>query len=108
MAEEFRTESDSMGEVSIPKRAYWGAQTERARQNFRIGKELMPLGLIRALAIQKRCAAQTNLSLKTLASNIAEAIIQAADEVIEGEVGRPLSPCDMANGVGYPNQHEYE
>ncbi len=85
MAEEFRSESDSMGDVKIPKGAYWGAQTERSRQNFRIGHERMPLPLIRALAIQKRCAAQTNLILKTLPSDIAQAIIQAADEVIDGK-----------------------
>jgi fumarate hydratase class II len=83
--EEFREESDAMGAVKIPKDAYWGAQTERSRQNFRIGTEQMPLALIRALAIQKRCAAQTNLALKTLPPFIAEAIMQAADEVINGQ-----------------------
>lgn len=85
MVEEFRQESDSMGDVKIPKEAYWGAQTERSRQNFRIGEERMPLPLIRALAIQKRCAAQTNLNLQTLPPTIANAIIRAADEVIEGK-----------------------
>jgi fumarate hydratase class II len=85
MTEPYRNESDSMGKIKIPSHAYWGAQTERARQNFRIGGELMPLPLIRALAIQKRCAAQTNLDLQTLPSGIAKAIIQAADEVIEGK-----------------------
>ncbi|MGV8948289.1 MAG: class II fumarate hydratase [Candidatus Paracaedibacter sp.] len=85
MTESYRSESDSMGEIKIPNHAYWGAQTERSRQNFRIGTELMPLPLIRALAIQKRCAAQTNLYLQTLSSEIAKAIIQAADEVIEGK-----------------------
>jgi fumarate hydratase, class II len=85
MTEPYRSESDSMGEIKIPNGAYWGAQTERSRQNFRIGTELMPLPLIRALAIQKRCAAQTNLHLQTLSSEIAKAIIQAAEEVIEGK-----------------------
>lgn len=85
MTEQYRSESDSMGEIKIPSYAYWGAQTERARQNFLIGGELMPLPLIRALAIQKRCAALTNLELKTLSPDIANAIIQAADEVIEGK-----------------------
>jgi fumarate hydratase class II len=85
MTESYRSESDSMGEIKIPNHAYWGAQTERSRLNFRIGTELMPLPLIRALAIQKRCAAQTNLYLQTLSSEIAKAIIQAADEVIEGK-----------------------
>jgi len=85
MTESYRTESDSMGEIKIPSHAYWGAQTERSRQNFRIGGELMPVPLIRALAIQKRCAAQTNLQLKTLPSDIANAIIRAAEEVVEGK-----------------------
>lgn len=84
MAEEFRSETDSMGEVKIPKDAYWGAQTERSRQNFCIGQDRMPLPLIRALGIQKRCAAKTNLKLNTLPPNVGEAIIRAADEVIEG------------------------
>ena len=85
MTEPYRSESDSMGEIKIPSHVYWGAQTARARQNFRIGGELMPLPLIRALAIQKRCAAQTNLDLQTLSPEIAKAIIQAADEIIDGK-----------------------
>jgi fumarate hydratase class II len=85
MGQEFRNESDSMGEIQIPKGVYWGAQTERSRQNFRIGDERMPLPLIRALAIQKRCAAETNLALETLSPFIAHAIIRAANEVIEGK-----------------------
>lgn len=85
MAEEFQKETDSMGEVHVPKGAYWGAQTERSRQNFLIGGEKMPLPLIRALAIQKRCAAKTNFSLDILKPEIAEAIIQAAEEVIDGK-----------------------
>lgn len=85
MIEKCRRESDSMGEVEIPQAVYWGAQTERSRRNFCIGQERMPLPLIRGLAIQKRCAAQTNLTLETLLPTIAHAIIQAADEVIEGK-----------------------
>lgn len=84
MTEDSRKEADSMGEVMIPKNAYWGAQTERSRHNFRIGEERMPLPLIRALAIQKRCAAKANYILNTLSPELAEAIIQAAEEVIDG------------------------
>lgn len=84
MNQEYRIETDSMGEVSIPANAYWGAQTERSRQNFRIGDERMPLPLIHALAIQKRCAAKTNFNLNILTPEIAEAIIQAAEEIIDG------------------------
>jgi fumarate hydratase class II len=85
MIEKLRKETDSMGEVSLPAWAYWGAQTERSRQNFQIGEERMPLPLIRALAIQKRCAAKTSFALGLLSAEIAEAIIQAAEEVIEGK-----------------------
>lgn len=80
-----RIESDSMGDVSIPDGAYWGAQTERSRQNFRIGTEKMPIPLIRALGVQKRCAALTNKVLGKLEAPLADAIIQAAEEVIEGK-----------------------
>lgn len=85
-----RQEADSMGTVEIPEGKYWGAQTERSRQNFRIGSDLpggqrMPLPLVRALGIQKRCAAQTNKELGILDAQQAEAIIQAAEEVIEGK-----------------------
>lgn len=80
-----RIESDSMGDVSIPDGAYWGAQTERSRQNFRIGTEKMPIPLIRALGLQKRCAALANKELGKLTATLADAIIQAAEEVIEGK-----------------------
>lgn len=77
-----RTEHDSMGAVEVPNNAYWGAQTERSRQNFKIGGHKMPQLLIRAFAILKRCAAQTNLTLEKIDKTIATAIIQACDEII--------------------------
>ena len=80
-----RKETDSMGEVDIPEGKYWGAQTERSRQNFRIGNQRMPLGIIRSLGIQKRCAALTNKKLGKLESSLADAIMQAAEEVIGGQ-----------------------
>ncbi|AIK95548.1 class II fumarate hydratase [Candidatus Odyssella acanthamoebae] len=79
-----RQETDSMGEVNIPEGKYWGAQTERSRQNFRIGNQRMPLGIIRSLGIQKRCAALTNKKLGMLEAPLADAIIKAAEEVITG------------------------
>lgn len=79
-----RKESDSMGIVEVPAEAYWGAQTERSRQNFKIGGHLMPKEFINAFAILKRCAAETNLSLGKVDKKIATAIVQAADEVIAG------------------------
>jgi fumarate hydratase, class II len=80
-----RLEADSMGEIDIPEGRYWGAQTERSRQNFRIGNQRMPLGIVRALGVQKRCAALTNKALQHLDPPLADAIAQAADEVIAGK-----------------------
>ena len=80
-----RIETDSMGEIQIPDGKYWGAQTERSRNNFKIGGQRMPLGLVRALGIQKRCAATTNSKLGKLDPSLAKAIIQAAQEVIDGK-----------------------
>jgi fumarate hydratase, class II len=79
-----RTERDSMGEVAVPAEHYWGAQTERSRQNFRIGGETMPLQLIRALARQKKAAALANVALKALDPRLGAAIAEAAQAVIDG------------------------
>lgn len=79
-----RTETDSLGPVEVPADKYWGAQTQRSLQNFKIGGEKMPPALIRALGIQKKAAALTNMSMGELDSNIASAIADAADEIIDG------------------------
>ncbi|MBX3486882.1 MAG: class II fumarate hydratase [Candidatus Paracaedibacteraceae bacterium] len=80
-----RTETDSMGEIQIPDGKYWGAQTERSRNNFKIGGQRMPLSLVHALGIQKCCATATNDKLGKLDPSLAKAIIQAAQEVIDGK-----------------------
>src|SRR5579859_8268570 len=80
-----RTETDSFGPIEVPADRYWGAQTERARQNFRIGEERMPRPLIAALAIVKRAAAETNLALGSLDARHAKAIAAAAQEIIDGK-----------------------
>lgn len=82
----FREEKDSFGIIKVPSNKYWGAQTERSFENFKIGKEKMPIQLIRALAILKKAAALTNVEMKTLDKNLGNAICQAADEVIEGKL----------------------
>ncbi len=69
-----RTETDSFGPIEVPADRYWGAQTERSRNNFRIGEERMPRPLIAALAIVKRAAAETNLELGSLDARRAKAI----------------------------------
>src|SRR3974390_1845739 len=81
-----RTETDTFGPIEVPAQHYWGAQTQRSLQNFKIGGERMPLPLIRALGIQKKAAALANQFLGKLDPTIAGAIARAADEVIEGKL----------------------
>ncbi len=82
----YRTETDSMGEIKVPADKYWGAQTQRSLENFKIGGDKFPKELIRALGIIKKAAAQTNQELKVLPADKADLIICAADEVIEGKL----------------------
>jgi fumarate hydratase class II len=79
-----RTESDTMGEVTLPAWAYWGAQTERAIGNFRVSDKRIPEPVIQALGLIKGCAAEVNAELGTVPQELAEAIAKAADEVREG------------------------
>ncbi|MCA9408644.1 MAG: class II fumarate hydratase [Candidatus Omnitrophica bacterium] len=82
----YRIESDSIGTIKVPDNKYYGAQTARSLENFKIGTETMPPEIIRALGIIKKAAAQTNLELKILPLKKAQLIIKAADEVIEGKL----------------------
>src|SRR5947207_9226151 len=81
-----RTETDSFGPIDVPADRYWGAQTERSRQNFRIGHDRMPMPIVRALAIVKLAAAETNRELGLLDQRRAGAIVRAAREVIDGKL----------------------
>ncbi|MBI3420226.1 MAG: class II fumarate hydratase [Proteobacteria bacterium] len=81
-----RTETDSFGPIEVPAGKYWGAQTQRSIQNFKIGGQRMPEGLIVAFGVLKRCAAETNADLDLLDKKLAEAIVRAADEVIDGKL----------------------
>ncbi len=84
-----RIESDTMGTVEVPAEALWGAQTERSRQNFKIGGHVFPRPMIRALGIVKKCAALANIELGELdglSKKEREALLRAADEVIAGEL----------------------
>src|SRR5580698_2566758 len=81
-----RSETDSFGPIDVPADRYWGAQTERSRQNFRIGQDRMPIPLIHALGTVKLAAAQTNLELGLLDRRRASAIVRAAQEVIDGKL----------------------
>ncbi|HEU0070558.1 MAG TPA: class II fumarate hydratase [Alphaproteobacteria bacterium] len=80
-----RTESDSFGPIEVPADRYWGAQTQRSLQNFRIGGETMPRALIHALGLQKQAAAEANMTLGVLDSRIGKAIVDAAGEVAAGK-----------------------
>ena len=81
-----RTETDSFGPIDVPADRYWGAQTQRSLQNFRIGGDRMPEPLIRAFGIVKRAAAQTNMELGSLDKKRGKAIVDAAQEVIDGKL----------------------
>src|SRR4051795_9031214 len=81
-----RTETDTFGPIEVPAEKYWGAQTQRSLQNFRIGGERMPLPLVRALGLVKRAAAEVNQSLGILDRKRGRAIAEAAQEVIDGKL----------------------
>ena len=82
----YRIETDSMGPIRVPADRYWGAQTQRSLENFKIGGERMPEPLIRAFGIQKKAAALANMALGELDKRRGRAIVRAADEVIEGKL----------------------
>jgi fumarate hydratase class II len=81
-----RTETDSFGPIDVAADRYWGAQTERSRQNFRIGNDRMPLPIVRALGIVKLASAETNRELGLLDQRRSRAIVRAAREVIDGKL----------------------
>lgn len=82
----FRTEKDTMGDVQVPADKFWGAQTQRSTQNFRIGGDRFPREMIRALGILKKCAAITNNKLGLLDDKKTKVIVDAANEVIAGKL----------------------
>lgn len=81
----YRIEFDSMGEIKVPREKYYGAQTARSLQNFKIGGQQFPKSFIRAFAILKKAAAMANKELKVLDSKKADLIMEAAQEVIDGK-----------------------
>lgn len=100
---EFRIETDTLGQVHVPSEALYGAQTQRSIKNFAIGSDKMPYEMIRALAIVKKCAAKVHKQHKKLEPKIANAIINAADEVLEGKIdiakNFPLSVWQTGSGT---------
>ena len=79
----FREETDSLGPVRVPADRYWGAQTERSRNNFRIGGERMPIEVVRAFGILKKAAALANAELRVGERDL---IVAACDQIIAGEL----------------------
>jgi fumarate hydratase class II len=98
---EFRLEHDSLGEVRVPKRRYWGAQTERSRLNFPIGHELMPIEVVQALALIKKACAYANVVCGVLTSDKARMIEEVCDEIIAGELDAefPLRVWQTGSGT---------
>ncbi|MBW8349621.1 class II fumarate hydratase [Bacillus sp. IITD106] len=82
---DYRIEKDTIGEIKVPQEKYWGAQTQRSKENFKIGGEKMPIEVIRAFAQLKKAAAISNNKLGKLSDAKTAAITQACDEVLEGK-----------------------
>ncbi|MDA0938694.1 MAG: class II fumarate hydratase [Proteobacteria bacterium] len=96
-----RTERDSIGTIEVLKIKYWGAQTQRSLENFKIGKEKMPLQIIYSLALIKKCAAKLHLKKKIIDEKVGMSIINAADEVLSGKLDDhfPLSVWQTGSGT---------
>jgi fumarate hydratase class II len=95
-----RIESDSMGEIAVPADRYWGAQTQRSLQNFRIGGEPMPAALIHAMGLLKQAAADTNVRLGALDAALGRAIASAAAEVAQGKLDAEFPLVVWQTGSG--------
>lgn len=95
-----RTEHDTMGEVQVPSEAYWGAQTQRSYQNFKIGGETLPKPVIYALALIKKAAAQTNAGLGRIQQEQADLIVRAVDDVLAGKLDTQFPLVVWQTGSG--------
>jgi fumarate hydratase class II len=96
-----RTETDTFGPIEVDASVYWGAQAQRSLGNFKIGWEKQPLPVVRALGIVKRAAAEANMELGRLDAKIGQAIVAAAQEVIDGKLDAhfPLSVWQTGSGT---------
>lgn len=95
-----RTEKDTMGNVEVPKDAYWGAQTQRSFENFKIGNEHLPKPLIFAMATVKKAAATTNASLGRVDKDKADWIIKACDDVLDDKLSNQFPLVVWQTGSG--------
>jgi fumarate hydratase class II len=96
----FRTEKDSIGLVQVPADVYWGAQTQRSKENFKIGGQRMPIEVIRAFAILKKAAAQANVDLNVLPAEKSRLIGQVCDEILTGSLDEQFPLVVWQTGSG--------
>lgn len=98
---EYRTEHDSMGEVQVPAEKYWGAQTQRSYENFKIGTEKIPEEVIRAFAILKKSAAVANYRLGKMPEGQMNCISSVCDEILTGKLDGnfPLAVWQTGSGT---------
>ena len=97
---EYRIEHDSMGEMRVPADSYWGAQTQRSYENFRIGTEKMPAEIIRAIAVLKKAAAIANNRLGKLDGDRCRLIGEVCDEILEGKLDNEFPLVVWQTGSG--------
>jgi len=97
---ESRLERDSFGDIAVPSNAYWGAQTQRSVENFPIGGQRMPIEIVHALARIKRAAAEVNAEKGLVDKKIAQAIVAAAQEVVEGKLDQHFPLVVWQTGSG--------
>ncbi|HZK01391.1 MAG TPA: lyase family protein, partial [Anaerovoracaceae bacterium] len=97
----YRIEHDTFGEIKVPDNKYWGAQTQRSKDNFKIGAEKMPLEVIRAFSVLKKAAAITNNSLGKLDDDKKDIIIKVCDDIFDGKLDEnfPLSVWQTGSGT---------
>ena len=95
-----RTETDTFGPIEVDSSRYWGAQAQRSLGNFKIGWEKQPAPIVRALGIVKRAAAETNMALGNLDKAIGEAVVKAAQEVIDGKLDEHFPLVVWQTGSG--------
>jgi fumarate hydratase class II len=95
-----RTETDTFGPLEVPSDKYWGAQAQRSLGNFKIGWERQPKPIVRALGIVKRAAAETNMALGVLKPEIGEAVVRAAQDVIDGKLDEHFPLVVWQTGSG--------
>ncbi|MEO1380707.1 MAG: lyase family protein, partial [Pseudomonadota bacterium] len=98
---ETRTESDSFGPLDVPNEKYWGAQTQRSLMNFPIGWEKQPVAIVRALGVIKKACAMANKASGAMDAKIADAVIEAAGEVVDGRLDDhfPLAVWQTGSGT---------